>query len=65
VAFGGLEAGVEQGEFDILQRRGAGEEIEALKDKADFAVADVGAVVLRELGDILGKELLVREDRLC
>ena len=41
-AFGGGDACVYQGERDVVQRRGSGEEVEGLEDEADFAVADVG-----------------------
>src|SRR5205823_8433182 len=39
------EFAVEQRELDVLERRGAGEEIEALENEADLRIADHGALI--------------------
>ena len=48
-AFGGRGAVVDQRELDVVQRRGAGEQVEGLKDEADLAVADAGEFVVVEV----------------
>jgi hypothetical protein len=45
-------ATVQHGKLDILERRRAREEIEALKNEAELLIPDVGQFVLVELGDI-------------
>ena len=43
---------VEHRQLDIFERGGAGEEVEALEDEADLAVADGGECVGVEGGDV-------------
>ena len=43
---------VEQRQLDILHRGGAREQIEALENETDLAVADVGQLVAIESGDV-------------
>src|SRR5438105_10081927 len=47
---------VEQRQLDVLQRRGARQQIEALKDKADVAIANAGALVARHRHDFLARQ---------
>ena len=49
-AFGGRYPAVEQRQLDILQRRGAGEKIEALEDEADEVAAEQRMLVAVEIG---------------
>ena len=42
----GGNAGVDQRQLDIVQRRGAGQQVERLEDEADLFVADAGQVVV-------------------
>jgi hypothetical protein len=44
------EARVEGGEFGVLERGGAGEQVEALEDEADAAIANGGELFFGELG---------------
>ena len=37
---GEIDLAVEEGELDVFERRGAGEEIEALEDEADLLIAN-------------------------
>ena len=39
------------GQLDIVQRGGAGEQVEGLEDEADFLVADAGEFVVVQLAD--------------
>src|SRR5947209_5829578 len=48
VSLARLDAGVEHRQLDVLKRRGARQKVEALEDEAEFPVAYVGALVLRE-----------------
>ena len=58
--FGGVAVAlVEEGEFDVFEGGGAGEEVEALEDESDFLVADVGEFVAVELGDVCAVEEVV------
>jgi hypothetical protein len=53
LAFGLIDFGVEGGKFGVFERGGARKQIEALKDEADFLVADEGErffVVPRNVG---------------
>jgi hypothetical protein len=54
------QAGVDQRQFHICQRRRARQQVEALKDKADLAAANIGQRVVVEPADIL-----VRRSRYC
>jgi hypothetical protein len=47
------DAGVDQGQLDVVQRVGAGQQVEGLEDEADLAVADVGQFVVAHRRDIL------------
>ncbi len=55
-AFGGRGAVVDEGKLDVVQRGGAGEQIEGLEDEADLLVADTGELVVVELGDVVAVE---------
>ena len=52
-ALGGGGAVIDEGQLHVVQRRGAGEEIEGLEDEADFLVADAGELVVVEIADEL------------
>ena len=56
-------AGVEHRQFDILQRGGAGQQVEALEDEADLLVADVGQFVAAELRDVDAVERILPPGR--
>ena len=43
---------VEHRHLDVFQRRRAGKQVEALKDKADFLVAHIGQLVAVEGGNV-------------
>jgi hypothetical protein len=55
-ALGGGGTVVDERELDIVERGGAGEEVEGLEDEADFFIADAGELVVIELGDIVTVE---------
>ena len=44
--------GVDQRQLDVLERRGAGEQVEGLEHEADLPVADLGALVAVEPRDV-------------
>ena len=48
-----LDAAVDQGQLDIVQRRGARQQVEDLENEADLLVADVGQLVLGKGADLL------------
>ena len=50
-AFGSGSAVVDHGQLDVVKSGGAREQVERLKDEADFLVADVGELVVVELAD--------------
>src|ERR1044071_1549841 len=50
----GRRAVVHHRQLDVLDRRGAREQVEALKDEADFAVADMRPFVGREPAYVFG-----------
>jgi hypothetical protein len=52
----GVEARVKERQLHVLERRGAGEEIESLEDEADLGVADLGEGVAGEVRDVLAVE---------
>ena len=58
-AFGALDAlfsgdaGVDQREFDVVQRGGPRQEVEGLEDEADFLIANAGQFVVVEFTDQL------------
>ncbi len=52
-AFGRGGAVVDQRQLDVVQRGGAGQQIEGLEDEADFLVADAGQFVVVEFADQL------------
>src|SRR5437016_2762294 len=56
-AIGDGVGGIGQRHDDIVEGAGAGKEIEALEDEADVAEAREGALVGREVGDLLAVEL--------
>ena len=47
------DIGVEQRQFDVLQRAGARQQVELLKHESDLLVADLGQFVAVELADTL------------
>jgi len=47
-----VDACICQGKFDICEGAGSRDEVEALKDKPDLAVAQVGEVVLVHVADV-------------
>jgi hypothetical protein len=51
-------AGINQGQFDIAQRIGARQQIESLKNKTDFAVADFGQLIVVHLADLAAVEFV-------
>ena len=53
VPLGGGDPGVEQRQLDVLQRRGARQQVEVLEDEADRLVAEVRQLVVGEAGDVL------------
>ena len=55
-ALGGGGAVVDEGQLDVVQRGGAGEQVEGLEDEADLLVADAGELVVVELGDVVAVE---------
>ena len=55
-ALGGRGAVVDEGQLDVVERGGAGEEVEGLEDEADLLVADAGELVVVELGDVVAVE---------
>ncbi len=52
----GGRAVVDEGQLDVMQRGGAGEQVEGLEDEADFLVANAGELVVIELGDVVAVE---------
>ena len=50
--FGG-DAGINQGEFDIVQRGRACQQVEGLEDESNFFVANAGEFVIVEFADLL------------
>ena len=58
-ALGGGGAVVDEGQLDVVQRGGAGEQVEGLEDEADFLVADAGELVVVERGDVVAVEPVV------
>ena len=55
-ALGGGRAVVDEGQLDVVQRGGAGQQVEGLEDEADFLVADAGELVVVEFADQLAVE---------
>ena len=55
-ALGGGGAVVDERQLDVMQRGGAGQQVEGLEDEADFLVADAGELVVVERGDIVAVE---------
>ena len=45
-------ARVDQRQLDVAQRRGARDQVEALEDEPDLAVADIGELVVVEVADV-------------
>ena len=54
-ALGGGGAVVDERQLDVVQRGGAGEQVEGLEDEADFLVADAGELVVVEFADESGR----------
>ena len=52
------DAGVDQGQGDVVQGGNAGQEVEVLEDEADVLVADDGQFIVAEVGDFLAAELV-------
>jgi hypothetical protein len=55
-AFGGGGSVVDEGELNVMQSGGAGEQVEGLEDETDLLVADAGELVVVELGDVVAVE---------
>ena len=55
-ALGGRRAVVDEGQLDVVQRGGAGKQVEGLEDEADFLVADAGQLIVVELADEMAVE---------
>jgi hypothetical protein len=55
-ALGGGRAVVDERQLDVVQRGGAGQQVEGLEDEADFLVADAGELVVVQLADQLAVE---------
>jgi hypothetical protein len=47
---------VDEGQLDVMQGGGAGEQVEGLEDEADLLVADAGELIVVELGDVVTVE---------
>src|SRR5687768_16487531 len=43
---------IEKGQFDVVEGRGALEQVETLEHEADLLIADLGQLVLRQLRDV-------------
>src|SRR5690606_24217044 len=52
------DAAEQHRELDILERAQVGEQIEALEDEADAAVADLGQLVARHARDVVPADLV-------
>ncbi len=63
MAGGRLFAAIEQRQFDILQRRGARQQVEALKDEAQVVAAQQGALVAVEAFDMDAAKQVVAGSR--
>ncbi len=50
------ETRVDQRQLDIIERRGAGQQVEGLKDEADLLVSDAGELVVVEVGHPMAVE---------
>src|SRR6266542_3563399 len=46
------QLGVQSGQLDIFQRRGARQQVESLEDKAELAIANGGELTFVELGNV-------------
>ena len=57
-AFLGGNAGINQGQFHVAQRVGARQQIEGLKNEADFPVADFGELVVVHFADVAAVEFV-------
>ena len=53
------DAGVNQRQFDVVQRGGAGQQVESLEDEADFFVADARQFVVVQFADQLAVQPVV------
>ena len=53
---GGGGAVIDQGQLDVVEGGGAGQQVEGLEDEADLLVADAGELVVVELADQLAVE---------
>ena len=51
LALGGAHAAIGERQLDVLEHREIADQVEALKDESDLAVADARALRSRELGD--------------
>src|ERR1051325_2868541 len=55
----GRQAGIDQRELDIAQRVRARQQVERLKDEADFLIANLGEVVVIHLADLNAVEFVL------
>src|SRR5450756_1811254 len=54
---------IEKGQFDVLERRCSGEEVEPLEHEADLVVSDPGQIVFRQARHILAVEEVLSRRR--
>jgi hypothetical protein len=59
----GRHAGIDQGQFDIVQRRGARQQVEGLEHEADFLVADARQFVVRHVADQVAVDVVLPAGR--
>ena len=52
----GAHAGIDQRQLDVVQRGGAGQQVEGLEDEPDLLVADPGQLVVAQLRDPVAVE---------
>ncbi len=55
LALGEAHAAIDQRLHDVLQRRSARQQVEALEDEADLLIADVGELVLVQAADVASR----------
>jgi len=55
-AFGGRGAVIDERQFYIMERGGAGEQVEGLEDEANLLVSDAGKLIVVQLRDIVAVE---------
>src|ERR1022692_4959753 len=53
-----INPGIDQGQLDIAQAGGAGEEVKCLKDETNLAIADRGKLIVIHRRDILATKFV-------